>query len=190
MDQKRGRSPTSISVLSTVAVVMLLLLTSISARATTISYDLTSLGGNIWQYNYTVTNDSMSEPITEFWIRYDYGLYDVLQIESAVTGWAQQSSDPLFSGTGPQDGYYFAIASGPGIADGDSVGGFSVSFVYYGIGDFATPGEQWFDVYTNQVYVDSGWTIASVSPVPEPAVFILLCSGILSSLFFQRIFRR
>lgn len=157
------------------------------ARATTIFYDVSYLGSNLWQYNYAVVNDTLSDPITEFMIYFDYGLYQGLQVDSSVAGWTAQVVEPWFDITGGNDGFYDAIGAG-GIAPGDSLSGFLVSFEWLGIGDFAVPGEQRFEAFgDNLAFLDSGLTTPTKNAsVPEPGTLTLVGFGVICAAWLRR----
>jgi hypothetical protein len=138
------------------------------SNATQISYSVNSLGDNHWQYNYTVSNVSLPQPIKEFTINFDPQLCTNLTITTPPPGgWNAIVWQPEpFLGDG---GAYDALNSGAGIAIGEVVAGFSVRFDWLGTG---SPAAQWYEVVDTVTFatLDSGWT------VPEPAalsVFVL-----------------
>lgn len=146
-------------------------------NATIITYDLTNLGGNRWEYSYSVTNDSMSSPIEEFTIYFDLELYENLLVGNTLNDWdaivVQPDPEPDFEA----DGFYDALALLTGIAPGETVSGFTVSFDWLVTG---LPGYQFFEVVdpSNLEALDSGWTVTTTS-VPEPGTLLLLGSGLL-----------
>ena len=145
--------------------------------ATKISCDMQNLGGDIWLCGYTVNNDTLTDPIMEFKIYFEYGLYQGLWVESTVSDWTVQVLDPGYdTTTGPYSGYYDAIADDTGISPGNKLSGFQLSFEWLGV--FGSPVEQTFDVYgENLTSLGSGQTTSTV--VPEPGTLMLLCSGLL-----------
>jgi hypothetical protein len=152
--------------------VICLFLTSLQpVAATSISYDVSNIGSNIWEYNYTVSNDTLGFNIDEFTVYFDFGLYENLSANPAPASW-----NPIVVGPGNflnNDGYYDALALATGITPGSSLGGFSVRFNYLGAG---TPGSQRFEIVDPVTFnvLDSGQT----SPVPVPAAVWLFCSGL------------
>lgn len=149
------------------------------ARAGVITYDLTSLGGDQWRYDYEVTNDTLAEPLTWFTVFFALGAYDSLGSIGAVApaGWdaIPIQPDPLL----PDDGFLDVTTVGAGIAPGATLGGFSIDFRWLGAG---TPGSQPFDF----IGLDPGNPLESgqtrprqVTGVPEPGSLLLLALGLL-----------
>jgi len=153
-------------------------------HATTIHYDIQNLGGNSWEYTYSVTNDPSSLfNIDEFTIWYTYGLYSNLMVTSSVPDWSELvvQPDSLLG-----DGFYDALALVSGIAPGDTVAGFSVSFDWSGT---ETPGSQFFEVVDPCTFepLDSGYTRPTqTSPVPEPGTLMLLSAGLTGIAFLRK----
>ncbi|MBN2271655.1 MAG: PEP-CTERM sorting domain-containing protein, partial [Sedimentisphaerales bacterium] len=131
-----------------------------------------------WQYTYEVTNNSLSVPIEEFTVWFDYDLYANLAVETPTTPphWDQLvlQPEPVL----PDDGAFDAAkeALGGGIEIGRTLGGFAVSFDWLGIGE---PGPQPYDIIDPQTFqtIDSGITV-----IPEPATLLLLAAGGLTLL--------
>jgi len=171
----------SILIILVIAVVMIPAL----AQATAIFYDLQDLGGGVWKYDYTVRNDTLGSALGEFTIWFDYGLYDVLWIESAKPGWFEQSFDPIWDATGPNDGFYNAISLAAGIAPGAEEAGFSVSFVWLGLDPL--PSFQRYDIVDAGQIIDQGLT-EPMPPVtvPEPGTFILV-AGLVTAAFLMKL---
>jgi hypothetical protein len=157
---------------------MSLTLPAFPARGATIWYEASRIGDGLWQYDYTVHNDTLNDFITEFSITFEPVLYaDLSTPDLSSSNWIQQVWEPsanLFA-----NGYYFAFApDGFGIGPQSVEDGFSVSFLWLGAMD--PPGEQWFEVsYALSGGRESGWTMPG-SAVPEPGTFLLLASGILA----------
>lgn len=157
---------------------VLALLCSFSSvlHAATITYETHDLGSGRWEYVYEVKNDTLSEPINEFTVYFDYGLYADLFIDSPKAGWDGMTVEPDLALGVPVPGYYDALALVSGIAPGASEGGFQVSFTWLGQG---TPGPQSFDIVNPDTFetIESGRTTGP-APVPEPGMMILLSMGI------------
>jgi len=147
------------------------------ASAVTVQYALDHIGGNQFQYNYTVINSDFAHGIEEISIYFELGLYENLAVSSSPLGWDSIvfQPDPLL----PDDGIFdsISLAGQPdAIALGESLYGFSVSFDW--LGGEAMPGSQLFEVLDPYSYE----TLASgsTSPVPLPGSLALLCSGVLA----------
>ena len=135
-------------------------------------YDADELTPGRWQYTYEAANMSLTGPIEEFTIWFEYGLYDNLAVETAspmADNWDEivMQPEPVLE----DDGAYDAKALGVGIGVGQSVGGFAVSFDWLGDGQ---PGSQLYEIIDPATFetIDSGMTI------PEPATLILLGLGV------------
>lgn len=146
-----------------------------SVNATTVTYDVTNITGNTWEYSYTLANDSLGVDIEEFTVFFTLGDYQNLAVSSTPANWDPLAIDP--DPGIPDDGFYDALALSAGIAPGSSLGGFSVQFDYLGQG---TPGSQFFDIVDPITFtsLDSGTTVPSVIPVP--AAIWLFSAGLLS----------
>ena len=152
-----------------------------STNATVIEYEATSLGGNTWEYVYTVENDSLAVDIENFAVFFDLGLYENLAVGSSTPAdWDPLvlQPDPLL----PDDGLYDALALVVGIAPGDSLGGFAVQFDFLGS---SAPGDQFFEVFdVNFNVLDSGFTEEAETDttdpsVPSPGTLLLIALGLL-----------
>ncbi len=162
---------------------------AVPAAATDLTYDLTSLGGDEYQYRYTVTNDGSlgpSTPIQLFDIDFDPLLYDETSLTLATLSPLNQKWSESFLSSAPGvPADYDVLALGPGIAPGTSVAGFTVDFKWLGAG---LPGAQHYSISdpTSFATLGDGFT---VSAVPEPALVSLLAAGLVA-LFAVRTRRR
>ena len=158
--------------LQAICALFLLINIPIAGQATTVSFDVTNISGNTWEYTYNVANDTLGIDIEEFTIFFDVALYENLSVTSTPAAW-----DPLVIQPDPglpDDGFYDALALVVGIAPGDSLGGFGVQFDFLGSG---IPGVQTFDIVDTSTFatLDSGLT----QVVPIPAALWLFGSGLL-----------
>ena len=150
------------------------------AGATSITYDVNQIDAatHTWQYDFSVSNNSLGAAINEFSIYFALGQYSNLQIVASPASWDSlvAQPDPLL----PDDGFFDSLATGPVIAPGAMLGGFSVSFVFLGVG---TPGSQPFDVFDgNFMVIGSGRTQPNgVTSVPEPGSLLLMGMAMLAA---------
>jgi hypothetical protein len=156
------------------AVVFIFFLTAIGfgVPKTEIRYQTSDLGSGNYQYTYDVANISLTTPIEEFTIWFDFGLYKNLAIRTPdppASNWSEIviQPEPVLQ----DDGAYDAKALGLGIGIGQIVTGFAVSFDW--LGDAVMPGAQFYEIIDPVTYqtIDSGYT------VPEPATLLLLGLG-------------
>jgi hypothetical protein len=164
-----------------------------AASATEISYTLSNVSGEEWQYAFTVANNSLAVPIGEFTLFFDYHTFDNLASVSEPAQYAGPvvvqpvvPVDPLFPVA--QDGFFDYLASDAGLPPGGSTGLFIVDVDFLGHG---TPGAPTFTVVdANFNTIDSGSTSPERSSVPEPATLALLGFGMLAALLWVRRPRR
>jgi outer membrane protein assembly factor BamB len=139
-----------------VAIISLIL--SSAALGTEVEYALEDVGGGQWVYHYTVRNTTLGEPIEQFIIWFEPGLYESLSIVSEPEigyDWYQDTVEPdpvwLYYGA------YRALAWDEGIGVGEYESGFAVRFTYLGVG---APGVQEFDIVDPNEYfsLEAGWT--------------------------------
>lgn len=156
----------------------------IPGNATVIDYVATQLTGNKWRYDYHVTNNTLSVPITEFTIFFHRNFYSNLSVASSPADWDAlvAQPDPAI----PADGFFDALAIPipllpVGIFPGGTAAGFAVVFDYLGAN---SPGRQHFDIVDERFnVVDSGFT---GSPVSSPATLALILAGIGLFPFLKR----
>jgi hypothetical protein len=141
-----------------------------------IVYSLENSGPGQWKAVYEVRNISLAEPIREFTIWFDYGLYSNLSIEKPSplnTAWDEIIYNPyLQPPLAPFNGCYDALALDEGIAAGQFVSGFAITFDWLGSG---LPAVQRYEILNPQTFetLAQGQTVY----IPEPASLLLLLTG-------------
>lgn len=171
--------------LSVLALVVLPLATP--ANASIITYTATNTGGTQWRYDYVVTAEAGEAPLDEFTIFFDppFVASAALRELTLAAGWdglIQQVDDLL-----PDHGLIDVFALGSGISAGTSLGGFSVSFDWFGPG---APGSQAFDIIDASTFavLRSGFTtVAATESVPEPHSPLLLVLALAVMLAIRRV---
>jgi hypothetical protein len=145
------------------------------SQGTIIHFDATNVAGNQWLYDYSVTNDTLADPIDEFTIFFDLSLYANLGVFSSPGGWDSLVAQP--DPSLPDDGFFDSLALVAGIGTGDTLQGFSVLFDWLGVG---APGAQpWLVVDPlTLVMLDAGVT-TQVVRVSEPGTLTLVLLGLL-----------
>lgn len=163
---------------------LLVLLMGISTvvQATTISYDLQSIGGNRYVYSYTLTNDTLIVPLDEFTVYFDYTLYGNLAVGSNTpSGWDPQIVQPDNIFGQEMNGFYDAYSLA-GLMLGGTASGFTVSFDW--LGATAGPSTQPFDIIDPADFstIYTGTTMfaqhTGATPAPEPGTMLLTAIGL------------
>jgi hypothetical protein len=153
-----------------------------SAQAIVIGYEATDLengddGQDLWRYTYWVSDHQFAAN-TGFTIH--FGLeYGAIIAHEAHSDW-----DILLFEPDPAGGRAFDALT---LEDSPSLTPFIVDFIWLGTG---TPGDQWFEIYCDGEFfksLGSGWTQAlQIAPVPEPATWLLLCTGCAGLSYLKR----
>ena len=138
------------------------------AKATTIEYQSANNGAGNYTYVYTVDNNT-AYSINDFTIYFPDVTcttptfeYSSFSEGATVAGWTFLSAE----GSAIALNGFVDWNNSAGIAAGQSLAGFTVSFTYSGSG---MPGSQYFETfYGGYSLVDSGMT----TPVPEPSTWL------------------
>ena len=152
------------------------------AHAGVVDYVATSLGGNAWRYDYTITNTTPPIGFDELTVYFDVGKNGQLNAAIAPTGW-----DPIVVQPDPgipASGFYDVLSLIGRIGDAATVSGLSVTFTYLAAG---SPGAQPFELLdaTGFTVVYAGMT-TSASAVPEPERWVAMLFGVTFILASQR----
>lgn len=153
-----------------------LLCASVS-HATLISYSATSLSDSIWRYDYSITNDTLPDSLSYFVLEFDRALYANLRDQAAPDGWDVLLLQPDLEL--PANGVFDSLALNGGIAFGDTLAGFSVTFDFLGQG---LPLDQPFSVLDPFSFeqVESGAAQNdTVATVAEPRSLFMMSFGLL-----------
>jgi len=150
------------------------------ANAVIIESELTSLGGNSFQYDFNVINDDLVDGLEGFTVNFDWDLYSNLALVSSAPLWDTFVVEPVVNvNLGFFDSYFDAATP---IALNDSLGGFAISFDWLGTASgpsaAGNPFEIYKDPFNNFEIVAFGNTTEPVviqppNPIPEPGLLSL-----------------
>lgn len=147
------------------------------AHAADIQYTATPLGGTSWRYDYVVTNDTLPA-LDEFSVFFDSASFANLVVTASPVGWSSIALQP----TETADGLFDSLALNTSLAQGASIGGFSVTFNFLSQG---TPGSQGFaviDPFNGNQILQEGVT----RPIPEPQTLAMLLAGLVPVVTLAR----
>jgi hypothetical protein len=152
------------------------------ALAGQIVYELSSLGGSKWRYDYALDNLSGSNSISEFTIYFNRNNFSNLSLRSSAVGWDSVVVQPDLALA--SDGFLDALVNGIPLQPGNKATGFSVSFDFI---NATRPSDQQFEFINPTTFATlfSGSTTIFVAPpppnptppsnpVPSPSSFSLL----------------
>lgn len=146
-----------------------------TAQAAMVEYSLTALGGDVWRYDYSLSNIGPAENFDEFTVYFDAPGVTGITAVATPAGWSSLvvQPDPLL----PDAGLFDALNLSGVVPAGSVISGFSVSFSYLA---GLMPGAQRFDLVISEPFqtVVSGVTSATPSPVPLPAPAALMLLGL------------
>lgn len=146
------------------------------AGTITVHYNLTSLGGNVYRYVYSITNNGSlgsGAPVQLFDILFDPSLYRETSLQIATPSSLQsQWSEQLLVSLPGVPAAYDALALRGGILAGSTISGFSVQFTWLGSG---VPGSQPFQVFNPSTFqlLQTGQTAGDTPPLGAPAASTL-----------------
>ena len=149
---------------------------ALDASATAITYDLSNVAGNTRQYDLTVSNNTLGQPIHEFSVFFNFATFSNLVAVSQPASFAGPLvAVPIVALS--QDGFVDYLASDAGIAISGTLGGFVIRVDFSGP---ALPGAPTFQVVdANFNPIDSGTATPTGATVPEPATLGLFGLGLL-----------
>ena len=161
-----------------------------AAEAATVEYESTFLGGSQWQYNYTVTNDISAPAIGAINILFGNEYIDLQIFGSPADSMGEilqpTWTDPL---SATWAGYDWGIENFTVlIAPGESLGGFSVQFNWFGTTD---PLGQEFEIFdVNWGYLGDGFATlgggTQTPDIPEPGTLMLFGMGLAGLAAYYR----
>lgn len=159
-------------------VAMALLLAAGAPRAATVDYTVFNLGGNTWQYNYSITAQPALAPESGFTVYFDLGEAENLTPLSEPAGWNVIAWEPgNFIGDPSSRGAYDALSLN-GLGAGETAGLFTMRFDWLLA---APPAAQDFEIYFAPSDPQLAFAIletGTTSLVPVPAALWLFASAL------------
>jgi hypothetical protein len=149
------------------------------AAPITIEFEAAALGGNLWQYEYVVS-DFTFEPNQGFSVYFDPALFATLQAPAVNGDWdvIAVQADPDI----PSDGFFDALAL---VSHASLVNPFIVTFSWLGAPG-TVPGSQpltvnEFDAQGGLSILERGRTVPASQlpePIPEPSTLMLVSTAV------------
>jgi len=175
---------------------VLLLYPQSAAGAVSVQYTLVPMGGNVYRYIYSITNDGSlpgGAPVQLFDIGFDPTLYSSLsivtsQVNSALNAQWTQSIFPAGPGF-PALYNALSISASVGIPAGSTATGFAVQFTW--LGATGQPGAQPFQIYNPSApppipVLQSGNTFSPAGvPVSSDLSLLLIGLGLALAATYQ-----
>jgi hypothetical protein len=149
------------------------------SEATVITFEVTPVAGNTFEYTYVVENDTLASDLEEITVYFDVDLFENLRFPATPPGWdpVVVQPDTILQ----DDGFFDALALVFGIPPGGRLGGFTIVADFLGAG---SPGRQRFEILDPLTFdvLDSGFTVPAVRPIPEPTTVWLVGLGLAAAL--------
>ena len=137
-----------------------------------VDYTTTSLGGNLWRFDYTINNSTPNIDFDELSIYFDVDSFTLLDSLVAPAGWHVLALQP---DAGIQaDGVYDALNLGGFVASGASLSGFSVVVTYRGTGVPEAPTFELIDSTQFSVVWSGSTSPVPGGAIPEPSTALLV----------------
>jgi hypothetical protein len=165
------------------AAVLVLALSALASAAgtTPVLFRVISMGGNVYRYVYTLTNNGSlpgGAPLQLFDIYFDSSLYQSASLTIVTPPSLQaQWNEIIFHPAPGLPAAYDVLTLAGGLPVGATISGFSVQFTWLGTG---VPGSQPFEIFDPNTFLSlqSGQTISDTTPIPAASPFSLGLMGI------------
>lgn len=160
-----------------------------AAAAATVSYALTTLGGDSYAVEFFVENSALGAPIEEITIYFPFGEFENLRVTGSPLNWDGIAIEPDLGI--PDDGFHDWLALADPLAGGATLGGFTALFTYLGSG---APGGFLFDIVDPVTFAvrESGIAqlIGDGTEIPAPSALLLFLTGFAATALSRKKVRR